>query len=317
MTIKEVMDKTTAFFKQKGFSSARLDTELLMAHGLRCERMQLYLKFDQPLGEPELETLRNLVKRRTAGEPVAYILGKKDFYKGSFLVNKSVLIPRPETETLVELAANYIEKKKPVTGFQVLDIGGGSGCIGISVAKEFPVVHVSIIEKSPEAVAVIKENIKLNQVNNVTVFNVDADDVESFREAWALELENAGSPNESTEIVGDAIKVPAHTLASQPFFDLIVSNPPYISKGDRDVEENVKKFEPEEALFADDEGFLFLKDWARKYSSFLKEDAQMIFEMGHLQGQRISEHLSKLNIFKSVTIKKDLSEKDRFISMYK
>lgn len=289
MTIKEVLDKTTAFFKQKGFHSARLDTELLMAHGLNCQRLQLYLKFDQPLKEPELQTLRELVKRRATGEPIAYILGKKEFYKASFLVNKSVLIPRPETESLVEMAAQVIEKKMPFEQFHVLDIGGGSGCIGISLAKEFPDIQVVIIEKSHEAVRVIQENVSLNQVNNVTILNLDASDINAFSQSFD----------------------------NQPAFDLIVSNPPYIARDDKDIDAGVKAFEPDEALFAEDNGYLFLKEWAQKYASFLKDDGQMIFEMGHTQGELILRYLINLNVFKSVKIEKDLAEKDRFISIVK
>lgn len=290
MTIKEVLDKTMTFFKHRGFHSPRLDAEMLIAHGLKCERLQLYLKFDQPLKDFEVDALRELVKRRTSGEPVAYILGKKDFYKNTFLVNKAVLIPRPETETLVEMAVNFIERRESSANLRVLDIGGGSGCIGISLAKEFPGIKVTIIEKSKEAADVISENIKLNMVNNVTVYNLDADDITGFIEAYA---------------------------GGKPEFDLVVSNPPYIAKDDEEVEENVKKFEPQEALFADDSGYTYLKNWAQKYSTLLKDDGMMIFEMGYTQGPTISEHLNQLNIFKSVEIKKDLSAKDRFISMQK
>lgn len=290
MTIKEVLDKTITFFKTKGFHSPRLDAELIISHGLGLERLQLYLKFDQPLKEPELEKLRELVKRRTTGEPIAYILGKKDFYKTCFLVNKAVLIPRPETETLVEMAADFIEGKKPFESFHVLDIGGGSGCIGISLAKEFPEIKVTIIEKSKAATDVIKENMVLNQVSNVTIYNLDADDIEGFIEAYS---------------------------DGRPAFDLIVSNPPYIDIEDKEVEDNVRKFEPQEALFADDKGYVFLKSWANKYSSLLNDNGMMIFEMGYTQGEAILEHLTKLNIFKSVKIKKDLAEKDRFIAMAK
>ncbi len=293
MTIKEVLDKTTTFFKQKAFHSPRLDAELLIAFGLNLDRMQLYLKFDQPLKDHEVEKLRELVKRRTSGEPVAYILGKKEFYKTTFLVNKSVLIPRPETETLVELAAKYIEREQPFEKFHVLDIGGGSGCIGISLAKEFPEVQISIIEKSNDAAEVISQNINLNHVSNVSVFNLDANDMDGFVSEWTAKFGMA------------------------PNFDLIVSNPPYIAIDDKEVEENVKKFEPETALFAGDDGYLFLKNWAEKYSTILKDDALMIFEMGYTQGNQIQEYVTKLKLFKSVKIKKDLTEKDRFISMLK
>jgi release factor glutamine methyltransferase len=104
MKLKEVLDKTTQFFKDKNIESARLDAELLLAHGLKLERIQLYLKFDQPLSEAELATCREFVRRRVLGEPVAYILGTKGFYGYSFHVNSAVLIPRPETEHVVEAA---------------------------------------------------------------------------------------------------------------------------------------------------------------------------------------------------------------------
>lgn len=109
MILKEVLDKTITFFKQKNFETPRLDAEILVAHGLGLERIQLYLRYDQPLKEIEIEKLRELVKRRTTGEPVAYILGEKDFFKSKFKVNPAVLIPRPETETLVEIACQELE----------------------------------------------------------------------------------------------------------------------------------------------------------------------------------------------------------------
>ena len=149
---------------------------------------------------------------------------------------------------------------------------------------------MTIIEKSKEAADVIKENMVLNQVSNVAVYNLDADDIEGFVEEYS---------------------------DGHPAFDLIVSNPPYIDIEDKEVEDNVRKFEPQEALFADDKGYIFLKNWANKYSSLLNENGMMIFEMGYTQGDAILEHLTKLNIFKSVKIKKDLAEKDRFIAMAK
>ncbi|MBL7544478.1 MAG: peptide chain release factor N(5)-glutamine methyltransferase [Bdellovibrionaceae bacterium] len=328
MTIKEVMDKTTTFFKQKGFLSPRLDAELLIAHGLGCERLQLYLKFDQPLKEHEVTLLRDLVKRRTTGEPVAYILGKKDFYKNSFLVNQSVLIPRPETETLVEMAANFIESQKPYKQFKILDIGGGSGCIGISLAKEFPDAHVTIIEKSNEASAVIAENARLNKATNVSLVRVDASDIELFKQCWnpqdtVFKASQSDVKSNSTANGCDGLGVNSDTsevlasVSADLVFDIVVSNPPYIAKDDKDVEENVKKYEPQEALFADEDGYLFLKDWTQKYAQLLRGGGKMIFEMGHTQGNRLSEYLQKLNIFTSVNVVKDLSGKDRFIVMVK
>ena len=125
MKLKEILERTTTFFKDKKFPSPRLDAELLIAHGLKIERIQLYLRFDQPMAEEELVLLRELVRRRGQGEPVAYILGYRDFYKFRFAVSPVVLIPRPETEHVVEEALSWAKDNGPING--IVDLGCGSG----------------------------------------------------------------------------------------------------------------------------------------------------------------------------------------------
>jgi release factor glutamine methyltransferase len=294
MTIKEVMDKTTTFFKQKVFHSPRLDAELLIAHGLNFQRMQLYLKYDQTLNNEEVEKLRELVKRRTTGEPVAYIVGKKDFYKGSFVVNKSVLIPRPETESLVELAAQYIEREKPFESFQVLDIGGGSGCIGISLAKEYPEIHVSIIEKSKEAAEVIKENIFLNQVKNVSVFDLDASDITDFKRSFASEtIQSVNSEQKTTKTI-------------EPLFDLIVSNPPYIALNDPHLAQGDLRFEPVGALTDGADGLTALRQIITGAPQHLIIGGWLWLEHGYEQGEEVAHLLLKAG-FNAVQTKQDLA----------
>lgn len=294
MILKEVLDKTITFFKQKNFETPRLDAELLIASGLGLERIQLYLKYDQPLKDPELEKLRELVKRRTLGEPIAYILGHKEFYKSTFKVNSSVLIPRPETESLVEITNDLIEKKikeDVASGTEnkisILDLGSGSGCIAVSIAKENEDVAVYAVEKSPEAFLVLQENVTLNECKNIKTINQDAE-------------------NEK-EVIAEGVSE----------FDFIVSNPPYIDIEDVEVDAAVKKFEPNEALFAAEKGFYFIDSWIQKYSPYLKPGGIFIFEMGYKQGDILLKKYSDKKIFSEIKVFKDLSGKDRFFFLKK
>lgn len=288
MILKEVLDKTITFFKQKNFETPRLDAEILVAHGLGLERIQLYLKYDQPLKETELEKLRELVKRRTSGEPVAYILGEKDFFKSKFKVNQSVLIPRPETETLVEIACQELEKlSQKYSELNILDLGSGTGCIAISLAKEFENSKVFAVEKSKDAFSLLEENVQLNQCENVKPINQDAENLQQVLQETVSE------------------------------FQLIVSNPPYISQDDKEVDESVRKFEPAMALFAENKGLYFYHSWIQKYSKHLSPGGVFLFEIGYKQGDELLSFSKNLNLFKEVQVLKDLSGKDRFLKLVK
>lgn len=288
MILKEVLDKTITFFKQKNFETPRLDAEILVAHGLGLERIQLYLKYDQPLKESEIERLRELVKRRTTGEPVAYILGEKDFFKSKFKVSSAVLIPRPETETLVEIACQELENlNQKFPQINILDLGSGSGCIAISLAKEFESSKVFAVEKSKEAFSLLQENILLNQCENVKAINQDAENSEAIFQEGASE------------------------------FQLIISNPPYISQDDQEVDESVRKFEPAMALFAENQGLYFYHSWIQKYASHLSAGGVFLFEIGYKQGDDLLNFSRKLGLFKEVAVLKDLGGKDRFLKLVK
>ncbi len=149
----KLLSWTQGFFARSGVDAPRLTAELLLAHALGCDRVRLYLDFDKPLGEPELAAFRALVKRRAAGEPTAYLLGRKEFYGRPFRVDRRVLVPRPETELLVEAALPALPE-----GGAALDLCTGTGCIGITLALERPGARVTAVDLSPEALAVAKEN---------------------------------------------------------------------------------------------------------------------------------------------------------------
>lgn len=286
MKIKEVLDRTIKFFQDKGFDSPRLDAELLLAHAFRIERIQLYLKFEQPVSEAELTVARELVKRRTQGEPVAYILGAKGFYGHMFKVGPGVLIPRPESEHVVEEALDWI-KANPRDQYVIADLGCGTGCIGLSILKAEPLAQLVAVDISDVALNYAKENAELLGVTDrVHFLQTNADDVE----AVVSFMKN----NNFNEI------------------DVLVSNPPYIAENDPHVEKDVKAYEPKEALFAENSGLEKLQKWSKLYQPHLSNPGLMLMEMGFQQGPEMKEHFKSLR-FESVEVKKDLSGHDRVI----
>lgn len=279
MKIKDVFEKSVQFFKDKKIDTARLDAELLLAYALKIERVQIYMKYEQPLSETEVGICRELVRRRAAGEPIAYIIGEKGFYGESFSVGPGVLIPRPETELIVEQALEFI-KKNALISPRILDVGAGSGCIGFAILKNCSGATLKSIEKSEKAF----KYLKLNQ-------------------------EKLGLAERSHVLCADI-------LASQfktGEFDIIVANPPYIAKSDPQTEAMVHKFEPHEALYAEGEGFEDLVAWAHKCRSSLKQPGMMLFEIGHQQGPKMKDVFESMRGFKEVKVLKDLSGLDRVI----
>jgi release factor glutamine methyltransferase len=287
MKLKEVLDKTTQFFKDKHIESARFESEIILAHALKLQRIQIYLKYDQPLSDEEMSACRDLVRRRVQGEPVAYIFGEKDFYGYPFKVNSSVLIPRPETEHVVESALEWADG--PDEKFTIVDLGTGSGCIGLTLLKKLTQSQLIAVDISDKALEIAAANAKALEVSDRVRF-LKAD---------------AGN----TEAVIAAVK--GFTGAEN--IQILVSNPPYIGKHDKDIEENVKKFEPDIALFAEQDGLALLQTWSRSYAPYLSDEAIVLMEMGMTQGPAMKSHFQSLGVFQTVDIVKDLAKLDRVI----
>ncbi len=284
MQIKEILHKTTEFFRNKGFESPRLETELLISSALRWERMKLYLNHDYPLTEPEVNACREYVKRRATGEPVAYIIGSKGFYKHSFKVTPAVLIPRPETETMVDEAIMWAIKHAPSA--RIVDLGTGSGCIGISLLAALPEAKLFAVDISGDALKIAEMNAAdIGVLDRATYIEKDA----ALVQASELELTVGG-------------------LA-----DLILANPPYIAQDDPDVQDSVRKFEPSQALFAGDHGFAYIESWCTTGARLARAGAFVMFEIGHEQGERAAKIFEATGDFENITIVKDLAGLERFI----
>jgi release factor glutamine methyltransferase len=279
MKVKEVLDKTIQFFREKKMEQARFEAEWLIGAGLGLDRVQLYMKYDQPLKENELSKLREFVKRRVQGEPLAYIAGAKGFYGLDFVVNKDVLIPRPETETLVEKALDFI-KLKSLEQPKILDLGTGSGCVGLTLAKKIPGASVTLLDVSSAALLVARQNAE----------NLKVTERVSFIESDAAEF----------------------LKGTDESFDLILANPPYISPQDVQVDEHVRKFEPHLALFAES-GTQLLKLWSENSQHKLRNPGLILMEMGHDQGEEMKLWFEGFKFFGRVEVIQDLSKNDRVI----
>lgn len=279
MKLREVFEKSVQFFKEKKIEGARLDAELLISHALKIDRLQIYLKYEQPLNDSEVSACREAVRRRAQGEPVAYILGERGFYGEMFKVGPGVLIPRPETELLVEEALGFI-KAREIAEPEVLDLGAGTGCIGFSILKNVPGAKLTCVERSPEAFRYLLQNQK------------------------ELDLQGRSQLLNSDVLQADLPK---------NRFDVIVANPPYIAVGDPQVEAMVKRHEPEIALFAADEGYRDLYAWSELSAVWLKSPGLALFEMGHTQGEKLKHHFERLGRFSEVRVLKDLSGLDRVV----
>lgn len=287
MLVKDVLQKTTAFFKDKGIETARLDTELLMSSALNWDRVKLYINFDYPLSEDELQKCRTLVRRRAQGEPVAYILGTRDFYNFSFHVEPGVLIPRPETEIIVEQAVQWLKTQEPRgSQFRIVDLGAGSGCIGLSILREVPNASLLAVDVSPIAIRVTETNVeRLGVADRVATLHTSAATL-------------------SAQDVEKALGGPA---------DVVVANPPYIDPKDEQVEEAVRRFEPPEALFAGESGLEHIRNWSVSAARVARAGAFVMFEIGADQSKSAAEMFAAAKRFSAIQVVRDFAQFERFI----
>jgi len=314
-TLLEVLQAGTDYLARQGCDEARATMQHLLAHVLHCNRTALYSQFDRPVEEAELAPLRELLKRRAAGEPLQHLLGVTEFFRRDFLTDARALIPRPETAELVERIITDYRGQAP----RILDIGTGSGCIAISLAKHLPEAEVAAGDISPEALAGGEENARLNQVS-VSFLELDilSEGYPSFMQGklkfHVEETKVSRKENKSFTYM----KPKSHTeeTAVSPIgnFNCIVSNPPYImNKEKATMEANVLENEPHLALFVpDDDPLLFYRAIARFGQRHLVEGGHLYFEINALCGKETVAMLRQEN-YTEVELIQDLYGKDRIV----
>ncbi len=272
ITIKEVLFKSIEHLEQKGISGARRQGEELISDALRLSRIQLYMLYDRPLNEEELNRCRASLMRRAAGEPCQYIRGKVDFLSCEMMVNPAVLIPRQETEIL----ADKIIQSLPQEEFILWDICTGSGCLGIAIKKNRPLLKVTLSDVSVEALEVAKKNAAANDVD---VAYLHGDFLEPF----------AGCK--------------AH---------VVVCNPPYIREDEfQALAREVRDYEPKKALISGATGLEFYERLANELPDYLFPGAVLWCEIGAGQGQTVKDLFSTQS-WKDPFYEADWSGNDRF-----
>lgn len=256
-TVGRLLSWTTDRLARGGVEEPRLSAEILLAHAMVCERIDLYCRFEDEPGEQALATFRDLVRRAARHTPIAYLVGRKEFFSLSFEVNADVLIPRPETETLVERAVDYC-KGCSDPRVEVLDVGTGSGCIIIALLSQAPNARGTATDVSAAALNVARRNAERHQV---------ADRID-FLEADRLNL-----PREAIPAGG---------------FHLIVCNPPYVSKEEMDtLPRTVRDHEPAVALTDGGDGLSFFRSMANDGASILKQGGTILVEIGAGQHEAV------------------------------
>jgi release factor glutamine methyltransferase len=275
MTLLEVLQSTTAYFTKRGIENPRLNAEHLIAHVLKMSRLELYLEFETKLNETELAQLRGLVRRRAQGEPLQHLLGTVEFCGQTFAIDRRALVPRPETEELVELVASEVGDQK--SEIRIVDVGTGSGVIALSLAKHFPAAEVFAVDISDDALALARENAERLGLSERIHFR-KSDLLESLPER----------------------------------FDLIVANLPYVSMQDRQSLAREVLHDPEVALFAGETGDEIVRLLIAQAPSHLNPGGLLALEIGINQAEGLSDFLRQKN-YHDIEAKKDYSGITRFL----
>jgi len=275
------------YLKDSGVDSPKLDAEVLLMHSLNIGRIKLHLIFDKILNAKEREIYKECIERRSKWEPVAYITGHKEFRSLDFKLTKAVLVPRPETEILVEeTLREYAERKDKKNLIRILELGTGSGIIAVSLAKEIKHIALIATDISLEIIKVAVENAQLHKVNDKITFIVGR---------YFQGIKQKGNQ-----------------------FDFIVSNPPYLSKSDWErAQPEIREHEPPDSFLGGEDGMDFYRTIIPDTSNLLSENGCLILEVGIGQTEIVSDMIEKTASYSRVEHIKDLSGIKRVVKAQK
>jgi release factor glutamine methyltransferase len=277
-TVRRMLEWTTSHLQKHGSETPRLDAEILLAHARGCRRIELYTRFDDNVNEQQRAVMRDLVKRRAKAEPVAYLVGFREFYGLDFRVTPDVLIPRPDTETLV---LELLEIIKPMSEPRILDLCTGSGCIAVATAVNKPSAQLTAVDISSKALEVAQFNAEKHNV---------ADRIR-FLEGDLFEPLEAGAR-----------------------FDIVASNPPYVAEKELDtLQPDVRLHEPRLALDGGPGGLKVLRRLAEDTHRYLLPGGHLLFEIAPEQADAVLEMLDQQGSYTNAGVKKDLAGHKRVV----
>jgi release factor glutamine methyltransferase len=285
-TVRELMQSAVQYLAEKGFDEARLNAELLLAHALQLQRIQIYTNFDKPLGAQEVAAFRSFFERRLQHEPLQYIVGSTNFMGLQFTVKPGVLIPRPETETLIEQFVFECKNYSQENPVEILEIGTGSGNIAVSIAKYIKNAYITAIDISETALKLAWENARFHHVEDRIDF-IHSDVLRSI----------------------DIIKTKK--------YDFLVSNPPYVAEDEwKTLQPEIFRFEPHDAVTDHADGLTFYRRIAEISSDILTEDGIVLVEVGSGQAESVQNILNE-SAFRKISIIKDLQNVPRVLCGYR
>lgn len=277
-TVRRILEWTTAHLQKHGSETPRLDAEILLAHARRCPRVQLYVQYDQELTDAQRTAMRNLVKRRANLEPVAHLVGHREFFSLDFDVTKDTLIPRPDTETLV---VELLELARPLAEPRILEIGTGTGCIAIAAAVNLPTATFTATDISEAALDVAQRNAAKHGVSERITF-----------------------------LHGDLFA----PLAADARFDLIVSNPPYVGEDEMPtLQVEVARHEPKLALVSGPDGLDLIRRLLAESPRHLGSGGSLLLEIAPEQARAVASLAEATGQYVDVRVVKDLSRAERVV----
>ena len=295
MTVLEILNRTKVFFEKKGVPDARLDAEYIISYGLKMKnRMDLYLNFEKPLTPAELDVLRTMVARRATREPLQHIIGDTSFRGFTIKCDRRALIPRPETESLVDMAA---ESLKGVENPFIVEIGTGTGAISIACAKEIAGARVLATDVSEDALTLARTNAEANATGEALLFAQG-------------DLLNAVTADVIANVTGASVD-----SATLPKIDCLIANLPYIPDGEKDkLQPEVAKYDPALALFGGADGLDLVRKLLQQTEGKLKPEASILLEIGSEQGEMLKAEAANYPWLEFTGIHKDFCNNVRFVS---